>query len=418
MARLRPAPAAMTPDPWWAFALDPADRADPEANRLRDGDGAPLVNAPDADGRHALTYADYIGVGQILAAGTPTSSVPDERVFLTVHQLCEVVFKQMTFDLAVITATLERVTAHPVEKRRALALAEGEVDDEGSPESAVWRPAITAASRLRHAAGRLLPRVMELVGASQDGDVLFSRVEFNAFRPHLTPTSGFQTAQLRLVQRGLAKGPLLDLRVFPDDTFSHHYAQTPCGHVSLADPVVLGEDAATASPPPGHPAAQAARLDTAAHALLSALADAEAPPPSPIPDADVERAADRFASTLGDVPHGDRSAAAFADDLRAAVAAENDRRAGLGRACAAAQALRREAPDSAMVYVLDRVRETDAELHGPAAGTFFSVHRRTARRQIADGSGTGGGGMPYLVTSQRFLLPLFPALVAWQGSKP
>ena len=405
----------MTPDPWWAFALDPADRTDPDANRLRSADGAPLVNAPDAEGRHVFHYADYIGLGEILAAGTPTSSVPDERVFLSVHQLCEVVFKQMTFDLAVITATLERVAARPIDERRALALAEGEVDDEGSPESAVWRPAITAASRLRHAAGRLLPRVMELVGANQDGDVLFSSVEFNAFRPHLTPTSGFQTAQLRLVQRGLAKGPLLDLRVFPDETFSHHYSEAPCGHVALADPVVLRDGAEVASPPPGHPAAQAARLDDAAHALLTALAEDEAPPPPPISDADVERAVSRFTSTLGAEagPHGARAAAAFADDLRAAVRRENERRAELGRARSAGDALRDRSPASAMVYVLDRVRETDDALHGASADTFFSVHRRTARRQIADGSGTGGGGMPYLVTSQRYLLPLFPALVAW-----
>ena len=413
----------MTPDPWWAFALDPDARTDPEANRLRDERGAPLVNAPDAEGRHAFVYADYIGLGPLLSAGTPTSSVPDERVFLGVHQLCEVVFKQMTFDLAVITATLEAVTARPAAERRALALAEGEVDDEGSPESAHWRPAITAASRLRHCAGRLLPRVMELVGANEDGDVLFSSVEFNAFRPHLTPTSGFQTAQLRLVQRGLGKGPLLDLRVFPDETFSHHYSEAPCGHVALADPVVLRDGAAMASPPPGHPAAAAARLDDAAHALLTALAEGldrptdGAPPPAPIPDTDVERAVDRFRSTLGREAgaHAERAVAAFADDLRAAVGTENARRAALGPARLGADALRDEAPESALVYVLDRVREADDALHGPSSGSFFTVHRRTARRQIADGSGTGGGGMPYLVTSQRYLLPLFPALVAVAG---
>ena len=402
-------------DPWWDFSLAPDRRTDPEANRLLDADGRPLVNAPDASGRHPFAYADYIGLGEILGAGTPTSAVPDERVFLSVHQLCELVFKQMTFDLAVITATLERVAARPAPERRALALAEGEVDDEGSPPSALWRPAITAASRLRHCAGRLLPRVMELVGANEDGDVLFSRVEFNAFRPHLTPTSGFQTAQLRLVQRGLAKGPLLDLRVFPDETFSHHYDAPPCGHVALADPVVLGDGVPLATPPADHPAAQAARLDTAAHALLTALAHGDGPPPAPISQPAVDRAADRFRATLGDTPSRDEAADRLAADLTQAVDAENARRATLGPARAAADALRDDAPESAMVYVLDRVRETDDVLHGPSSGSFFSVHRRTARRQIADGSGTGGGGMPYLVTSQRYLLPLFPALVAWQG---
>ncbi|MEM0962515.1 MAG: hypothetical protein AAGK21_08285 [Bacteroidota bacterium] len=379
------------------------------------------MNAPDGEGRHAFTYGDYIGIGQILAAGTPTSTVPDERAFLTVHQLCEIAFRQMAFDLAVIARTLEHVASRPAGERRALALAEGEVDDEGSPESACWRPAITAASRLRHSAGRLLPRVMELVGANEDGDVLFSSVEFNAFRPHLTPTSGFQTAQLRLIQRGLAKGPLFDLRVFPGDTFAHHYAEPPCGHVALAAEVVLQEGAPLATPSRDHPSAAAVRLDDAAHSLLTALAEVsamateDAPAPAPIPDADVDRAVDRFRATLGRSEGDDpeRAVGAFEKDLRAAVDTENERRARLGPARLGADVLRDEAPESALVYILDRIRETDEAMHGSASGSFLTVHRRTARRQIADGSGTGGGGMPYLVTSQRYLLPLFPALVAW-----
>ena len=40
-------------------------------------------------------------------------------------------------------------------------------------------------------------------------------------------------------------------------------------------------------------------------------------------------------------------------------------------------------------------------------------YRKAVRRHVAGEGGTGGGGMPYLVTSQRFLLPLFPALVAY-----
>ena len=48
-----------------------------------------------------------------------------------------------------------------------------------------------------------------------------------------------------------------------------------------------------------------------------------------------------------------------------------------------------------------------------SADSFLTVHRKTVRQHVADDSGTGGGGMPYLVTSQRFVLPLFPALVAY-----
>ncbi len=419
-----PPPDAMPTDPWWAFALDPATRADPDANRLRDGGGAPLVNAPGDDGRLALDYAGYLGLDDLLGAGTPASSVPDERAFVVVHQLCEVVFKQMTFDLAVVTATFEDLLARPEAERVELALAEGEVDQE-TEAAAVWRPAITASNRLRHAARRLLPPIMELMGTGAADDVLFSRVEFAHFRTHLEPSSGFQAAQLRLVQRALGKGPLLDLRVFPGDAYGRHYAGAPCGHVALADPLVLQAGAERASPPPSSPAHRAGRLDEAAHAVLAALphlGDDLPPPPAVrrIHDADVDRAVDRFRATLGlateGVPetHAGAAVATFRADLEAAVAAENARRDGMDAARRGAYYLQARAPQSALAHVLARIVATDDSLHAPSDGTFLTVHRRTVRRHVADDSGTGGGGMPYLVTSQRYLLPLFPALAAWQ----
>ncbi len=409
----------MRSDPWWAFALDPAVRADPDANRQRGADGAPLVNPPASDGRLGLDYAGYLGLDGLLGAGSPASTVPDERAFVIVHQLCEVVFKQMTFDLAVVTATLERLLALNPDERARLALAEGEVDHE-TEAAGVWRPAITASNRLRHAARRILPPIMELMGRSGDDDVLFSRIEFGYFRAALEPSSGFQAAQLRLVQRALGKAPLLDLRVFPGDSYGRHYTGSPCGHVALADPLVLQGSAEAASPPPGHPAAQAARLDAAAHRLLATIPSLgpELPPPPGVRRIhadDVDRAVDRFRATLGAADEAaDEATRAFRDDLERATEADNARRAGLGAARQGAYTLQARAPRSALAHVLSRIVALDDALHAPSDGTFLSVHRRTVRRHVADGSGTGGGGMPYLVTSQRYLLPLFPALVAWQ----
>ena len=404
----------MTSDPWWAYALDPADRAGD--TRLTDADGAPLVGAAGADGRPDLDYAGYLRLDLLLGAQRPASSVPDERVFVVVHQLCELVFKQMTFDLAVVADTLER--AGGAADAAALALAEGRVDDPDSHASAFWRPAITASNRLRHAARHVLPPVMELMSANDEDDVLFSRVEFGRFRAHLTPSSGFQTAQLRLIQRALAKGPLLDLRVFPGDAYAQGgAAASPCGHVALADPAVLRGGAATATPPPDHPAALATRLDDVAHALLARLASEPAAPPRPVQETDVDRAVGRFRATLGPDAEGDVGGGAVADfraDLERAARAENGRRAGLGAARAGARVLRETAPRSALAHVLARVVALDEALHAPD-DSFLTVHRRTVRRHVEDGGGTGGGGMPYLVTSQRFLLPLFPALVGFRG---
>ena len=145
------------PDAWWQYALDPETRADPDANRLSDADGAPLVNAPGPGGRLALGYEDYLGLDRLLDAQTPATSVADERVFVVVHQLCELTFKQMTFDLAVVAASLERLLRLEPADRVALALAEGSVDDAASDVSAFWRPAITAGQTLRKNCWRLAP---------------------------------------------------------------------------------------------------------------------------------------------------------------------------------------------------------------------------------------------------------------------
>ena len=403
------------PDPtsWWDFSLDASDRTAPERNRLLGPDGAPLVNAPTPDGRLALDYAGYLGLDALLSAQRPASSVPDERVFVIVHQLCELVFKQMTFDLGVVAGTMERLLRLGADLP-AMALARGEVDDEASEASDFWRPAITAANRLRHAARSILPPVMQLMGRGADDDVLFSRIEFNAFRAHLEPSSGFQTAQLRLIQRALGKGPLLDLRVFPGGA----YAQTasPCGHVSLGDPVILRGHAETAAPPEGTAPWMAGQLDRLVHLVLARIpADPAALPPpavSRIHRDDVERAVARFAATLGADAPADATDD-FRADIEAATDRENTRRDGLDAARAGATALHAQSPGAALVHVLDRLVALDDALHSPRSESFLTVHRTTVRRHVADDSGTGGGGMPYLVTSQRFLLPLFPALVAY-----
>ncbi|MEM8601953.1 MAG: hypothetical protein AAGF99_18710 [Bacteroidota bacterium] len=436
----------MPPDPWWTFSLDPAVRADAERTRLRDGAGAPLVNAPDEAGRQPLDYAAYLGLDALLAAQTPATQVPDERVFIVIHQLCELVFKQMTFDLGVLAGTF-RALGELDDNDDFEARALEPLPDERGP-SGFWRPALTAAARLRHCARRLLPVVMQLVGRGAGDDVLFSTLEYQHFRDALAPASGFQTAQLRLIQRALGKGPLFGVRVFPGDTFAHHYQQASasparlagaCPHVSLGDPLILRNERARAFPETtgtteANPAADVPHLDDLAHGVLARLAPAAeglvAPPAVRRlrPD-DLDRSVARFRATLGsagteeDVAHAGSATATFRADLEAAIAVENARRDGFDAARRGAHTLHVRHPQTCLAFTLDRIAATDAALHEPATDSFLTVHRKTVRRHVASGSGkngggksgggTGGGGLPYLVTSQRFLLPLFPALVAY-----
>jgi tryptophan 2,3-dioxygenase len=403
------------PDPWWSFALDAVASADPESLRLRDAAGHVLVNPPGEGGRLALRYADYLGLEKLLGAQTPASTVPDERVFIVIHQLFELVFKQMTFDLGVLARTFEALL-DDADAFGARALEP--LPDERGP-SPFWRPAMTAAARLRHSARRVLPAVMAYVGQGEDDDVLFSTLEYQRFRDFLAPASGFQTAQLRLIQRALGKTPLLGVRVFPGHHYGHHYTGCPVGHVALGDPLVLGESRARAFPSEDDPAHLVTRLDDLAHAVLARLAPLGAGLPAPpsvrtIPAEEVARAAARVRATLGDdAPDADAVAGAFRADLAAAAEAENARRAGFADARRGAQALHARHHRTALTFVLDRLAAADAALHAPEPDSFFTVHRKTVARHVAGDSGTGGGGMPYLVTSQRFLLPLFPALVAY-----
>ena len=416
-------------DAWWGVALDPETRVSDE------GDAA---TSP-------MTYAGYLGLDALLSAQHPVSDVPDERVFIVVHQLIELAFRQMIFDLGIVAGTLERLLGDDA-RRAARALDPAPGDD--GPD-AFWRPALTASARLRHAARTLLPAAMSMLGRSPDGDVLFSTLEFGRFRARLEPSSGFQTAQLRLIQRALGKGLLLDVPLFPAAAFARHYApNAPLAHgdtaapsdlagcpfhVALGDPLVLGEGHATAHPASGTPHARVGALDDLAAALLARLAadardtgsrassaPASVPPidavaPTRIGPADLDRAVARVRATLGALPDADAHAAAFRAALADAAARENARRDAHAGALDGARRVRALGP-TCLGFVFDRLVGLDDALHGPADGSFLTTHRRTVRRHIADGSGTGGGGMPYLVTSQRVLLPLFPALSPWRDA--
>jgi tryptophan 2,3-dioxygenase len=408
--------ASLSPnDAWWDFAVDPSVRDDERAGRLTDADGQPLVNPPDAEGRLGLDYTDYLGLDWLLDAQTPSSRVPDERAFIIVHQLFELVFKQMTFDLGVLARTFRALLDAADEAFEEMT--QEPLPDERGP-SPFWRPAFTAAARVRYSARRVLPTVMQYVGRGEDDDVLFSTLEYQRFRDFLAPASGFQTAQLRLIQRAFGKSPLLDVRVFPGDTYGEHYTGSPCGHIALGDPLILRSGHPRAFPPEDHPARDVARLDDLAHAVLARLAplaDDLAPPPTVrrIRSDEVERAVARVRATLGDTPDADAIAETFRRDLEQAALAENERREGFDAARHGAHALHSHLGRTALAFVLDRIAATDAALHDTGSDSFLTVHRKAVRRHVADEGGTGGGGMPYLVTSQRFLLPLFPALVAY-----
>src|SRR6478609_6658266 len=128
-------------DPWWTFSVDPDIRGSNPRSRLPD----------DASGR-LLDYHAYLGLDKLLTAQAPSSLIPDERTFITTHQLFEITFKQMIFDLAVLAETCQWLLAVP-DQGEFLRYITGCGD--------FWRPALTAAARLRVSSKHLLPAIMQ-----------------------------------------------------------------------------------------------------------------------------------------------------------------------------------------------------------------------------------------------------------------
>jgi len=424
---------------WWQFSIDPERRGD----RITAGPAGILeVNPPLPDGRRLLDYHTYIGLDRLLSCQVPGSMVPDERIFVVTHQLFELAFKQMIFDLSVVSATL----AHLIDLGDAVQFHSlcTMADDR------FWLPALTASGRLKYAAGTLLPALCGLLAASEGKDETFSSLEFGRFRPNLQPASGFQSAQFRLIQRALGKGGLLSVRLFPAQEYWKNYeAADDGGPVRVTDRVILRDDAPVADPEPDSPLAPAAELDRRAHQVLERLAEVEGRVANTAEDIpaisrnDLEAAVLEFHRILSgqrslqeragikppDATEKDRAAEAiFRSDMEGAVLTENERRASLLTARSGAFHLHNIAPQGNLALVLNRIVATDTALHGKQDGSFLSLHFRMVAERIRDlygyareageaepPRGTGGGGVPYLGYVSRNLIPLFPALVAYQG---
>jgi tryptophan 2,3-dioxygenase len=429
---------------WWSFSIDESERGE----RIRDDGtaGTREVN-PAVAGRRLLSYHLYLGLDRLLACQVPSSRAPDERIFIVSHQLFELVFKQMIFDLRVIAETFSSL----------LELESGEFSDlvgiDGAHQTDTataefWRPAATAAGRMKHGARNVIPVLMAYL-ASED---TFDNGEFAVrFRDNLVPASGFQSAQFRLIQRALGKSLLLDVRLFPADMFlqayegkgdeelSHLFLDSEnAGLVSVVDPLIIREGAAIATPPAGSPLAPVAELDDLAHRVLARVAslvetggpcEEEISLPMLTSDEEPETGMERkFRQRLrvavekkkmaNDQPaalSGDEEAMiekrgeVFGKDWARAVAAENSRRELIRPAGRGALFLLRKGERGHLASILGCLGDADSAL----SEKFLLFHQRVVEKRLGSVAGTAGGGAPYLDFS-RELIGLFPALVGFR----
>jgi tryptophan 2,3-dioxygenase len=125
-----------------------------------------------ADQNKALTYSSYLKIDELLELQQPLSEEPehDEMLFIVIHQVYELWFKQILHELRKLQAVLE--------------------DNEA--------PRVLATLK------RILTILKTLVGQV---DVLetMTPMSFNSFRSRLESASGFQSAQFREVEFLLGK---------------------------------------------------------------------------------------------------------------------------------------------------------------------------------------------------------------------
>jgi tryptophan 2,3-dioxygenase len=112
-----------------------------------------------------VTYASYLDLGRILEAQHPASDAHDELLFIIVHQASELWLKLCLHEL---TAARECIEADNL------------------------RPAFKMLARVARAQAQLI----------QSWDVLSTMTphDYSAIRPHLGASSGFQSAQYRMME--------------------------------------------------------------------------------------------------------------------------------------------------------------------------------------------------------------------------
>ena len=114
---------------------------------------------------HGVTYSSYLDLERILSAQHPSSDAHDEMLFIIVHQASELWLK---------------LCLHELQAARECIAADN------------LRPAFKMLARVARAQGQLI----------QSWDVLSTMTphDYSTIRPHLGGSSGFQSAQYRMME--------------------------------------------------------------------------------------------------------------------------------------------------------------------------------------------------------------------------
>src|SRR3569623_672829 len=136
-----------------------------------------------SDESAALTYASYLGLEDVLAAQRPRSEEHDELLFIVIHQVYELWFKQLIHELVHLQQRLEA--------------------GEGPRALATVRRVLT---------------ILKTVVAQIDVLETMTPSQFSTFRTRLASASGFQSAQFRELEAILGRRDEGALAAYAEDS--------------------------------------------------------------------------------------------------------------------------------------------------------------------------------------------------------
>ncbi|GAO02698.1 tryptophan 2,3-dioxygenase [Anaeromyxobacter sp. PSR-1] len=148
----------------------------------------------------ALTYGSYLALDELLAAQRPRSEEHDELLFIVVHQVYELWFKQLLHELTWLQERLHR--------------------GEGGHALATLKRVLT---------------ILKTVVAQVDVIETMTPRQFTAFRSRLEAASGFQSAQFRVLEATLGRRDERMLAPYPPDGPGHARIAAAMAAPSLFD---------------------------------------------------------------------------------------------------------------------------------------------------------------------------------------
>jgi tryptophan 2,3-dioxygenase len=153
----------------------------------------------------AVTYGSYLAIDELLALQRPRSEGPehDEMLFIVIHQVYELWFKEILHELDQVMRLLDRGDA----------------------------------VRAQHTMKRILT-IMKVLVAQLDILETMTPLEFQSFRARLEAASGFQSDQFRQLEFALGHKAAGALARFPEGSRAHRALAQRLGARTLWDAFV------------------------------------------------------------------------------------------------------------------------------------------------------------------------------------